>query len=63
MSIGGFNPPAWERREGATHALEFCLSSIAGRECVATALRICSFSGLRTSLLRPVRDVGAGMDL
>ena len=30
---------------------------------MAAALKICSFSGLRSSLLRPDRDVHAGMDL
>ena len=30
---------------------------------MATALKICSFTGLPSSLLRPDRDVRAGMDL
>ena len=32
-------------------------------ECVAAALKMCSFSGFRSSFLRPDRDVHAGMDL
>ena len=42
---------------------DIAIPSNAGRECVATALKICSFSGLRSSLLHPDRDVRAGMEL
>ena len=34
-----------------------------GQDCVTTALKICSFSDLRCSLLRPNHEVRAGMDL
>ena len=37
----------------------YCIPSIAGQECVATALIICSFSGVRSSLSHPDRDVRA----
>ena len=69
MSIGGFNL-LWNSHEGATHASwsEFCLVfsliiftlSNADRECVATTLKICSFSDIHSS---PDRDVRAGKDL
>ena len=55
-----------EPREGATQASrsEFWLVSIWSAENVwppRSNLEICSFSGLRSSLLRPDRDVRAGM--
>ena len=40
--------------------LSYCIPSNAGRECVATTLKICSLSGLHSS---PDRDVHVGMDL
>ena len=40
--------------------LSICIPSNASRECVATALKMCSFSDLQSYLLRPDRDVCTG---
>ena len=37
----------------------YCIPSIVGRECVATTLKICSFSGVHSSLSRPDHDIRA----
>ena len=59
------SPCEW--REGATHTsrlefcLVFCLNAIQARMCGLTALKIWSFSGLSSFLLRPERDIRVGM--
>ena len=60
MFISSFKSPRNRMKERPMHAshsefcLVFCIPSNDGRECVATAFKISSFSGLRSSLLRPV---------
>ena len=63
VTISGFQA-SWERHEGATQARKpvrlLLIPCNTGRECVATALKICSFSGLISSLLRLDLDIRAG---
>ena len=60
VTISGFQA-SWERHEGATQARKpvrlLLIPCNTGRECVATALKICSFSGLISSLLRLDLDI------
>ena len=63
VTISGFQA-SWEWHEGATQARKpvrlLLIPCNTGRECVATALKICSFSGLISSLLRLDLDIRAG---